>query len=86
MYLSNEADRMADLVFVPMDESELRTLESWLDDPELRRRYCRPTHTWFDYVRHDPGVYAWMIHEDGFLAFFLDRLRGFELSCAHRSR
>ncbi len=55
---------MTDLAFIAIDESEMRTLESWFDDAELRRRYCRPSREWFDYVRNEPAVHAWMIHEN----------------------
>jgi len=53
------------LDFVPLDETGLYTLESWFDDTELGRRYASPTCVWLDYVRLQPGVYAWMIFESG---------------------
>jgi RimJ/RimL family protein N-acetyltransferase len=49
--------------FIPMDEAGFRTLLSWFDDPILRRWYGPPTDLWFNYVRNEPGVYAWMVHE-----------------------
>ena len=53
------------MAFVLIDESGLRVLETWFDDPELQRRYSRPDRTWFDYVCNEAGVRAWMIHENG---------------------
>jgi RimJ/RimL family protein N-acetyltransferase len=54
-----------DLDFIPLDETGLYTLESWFNDAELGYRYAHPTRIWLDYVRLQPGVYAWMILESG---------------------
>jgi RimJ/RimL family protein N-acetyltransferase len=55
---------MPDLIFVPIDEPGLHLLQSWFKNDELQRRYDRPTDTWLEYVRNEPGVYAWIIYED----------------------
>ncbi len=56
---------MKDLRFVPLDETGRHALEAWFDsDPTLRRYYARPTDDWFDYVRGQPGVSAWMIYDE----------------------
>lgn len=52
------------MIFVPVDEPRKATLEAWFEDAELRHRYSRPTPGWLNYVRSEPGVYAWMIHEN----------------------
>jgi RimJ/RimL family protein N-acetyltransferase len=49
--------------FIPIDETGLKEYESWFGDSELRRRIEHPTTAWFRYVRNQPGVHAWMIHE-----------------------
>jgi len=51
--------------FISLDETGLKEYESWFSDPELTRRIERPTSDWFRYVRSEPGVYSWMIHEAG---------------------
>ena len=51
--------------FIPIDETGLKEYESWFSDSELRRRIELPTGDWFRYVRNEPGVHAWMIHEAG---------------------
>ena len=53
------------LVFIHLNEWGYHVLESWFTDAELRRRYSRPTQTWFEYVLNEPRVYAWMILENG---------------------
>jgi RimJ/RimL family protein N-acetyltransferase len=50
--------------FVPMDEHGMQILSSWFADPLLKRWYQPPTQQWFEYVRHAPGVFAWMVYEN----------------------
>lgn len=50
------------LTFTPVDEMGLRLLQEWYDatpDP----RICRETPEWLEYVRHTPGVWAWMVFD-----------------------
>ncbi len=56
---------MEDLAFVELDESHVRILELWLEDPESQRRLGRlaPVRTWFDYALASPGYFVWMIFD-----------------------
>ena len=56
---------MSNLVFTPIDEQGLLIYQTWFNDAELSRRIEPPTRGWFDYVRYEPGYFAWMIYEDG---------------------
>jgi len=50
-----------------VDEETLPTLETWFEDPELRRRLggTLPLRRWFSYVDSQPGRFAWMAYEEG---------------------
>ena len=52
------------LTFTPIDEEGLAIYGSWFSDDELRHRIEPPTRRWFDYVRHTPGCFAWLVHEE----------------------
>lgn len=55
---------MVSYTFVPLDDAGLLVYAGWFADAELRRRVEPPTPQWFDYVRHTPGVFAWLVHAD----------------------
>ena len=52
------------LTFHSVGEPVFEILKTWFADPELIRRIEFPTARWFDYVRHTPGVYAWLIFDE----------------------
>jgi RimJ/RimL family protein N-acetyltransferase len=54
---------MFELTFRNLDEVELRQLDIWFQDAELRRRIQPPTPLWFNYVSNTPGCYAWMVYD-----------------------
>lgn len=58
---------MSEIVFAPLDESGLSTLEAWFEDAELRKRLggMLPLPAWFERVRRQPGRMAWMTYDLG---------------------
>jgi RimJ/RimL family protein N-acetyltransferase len=55
---------MVKMNFVPMDEAGLQIWSSWFDDPAIRRWLSPPSRDWLSYVQNEPGVYAWMVHDN----------------------
>jgi RimJ/RimL family protein N-acetyltransferase len=58
---------MSELIFVPMDEAGYHVFRSWFSKEERQRRLQggiqHPDRRWFDYVRHEPDVYAWLVYD-----------------------
>lgn len=57
---------MTELIFVPMTQEYMPTLEKWFKDAELRRRFggMLPLQNFFNYVQSEPD-YFWWVALDG---------------------
>lgn len=53
------------VVLVPMEQSDLPTLQSWFQDEELSKWLggMLPLQKYFDYVQGEPNYFAWMAME-----------------------
>jgi RimJ/RimL family protein N-acetyltransferase len=58
---------LSEIVFAPLDESSLTTLERWFEDKELRRRLggMLPLFAWFERLHNQPARIAWMAYHLG---------------------
>lgn len=54
-----------EVLLVPMEPSDLPTLQAWFEDKELSKRLggMLPLHKYFDYVQSESNYFAWMALE-----------------------
>jgi RimJ/RimL family protein N-acetyltransferase len=57
----------SDIVLVPMEPSDVPTLQIWFEDEELSKRLggMLPLQKYFDYVQSESNYFAWMALEGG---------------------
>ena len=54
-----------EIILVSMQQRDLRILQSWFDDAELKKRLggLLPLQRYFDYVQSEPNYFAWTAME-----------------------